>query len=163
MHGVLREHLEGYLAGNLHQAIRQEVDAHVAACQECREQSQAMLSSSRELRRLRPLPDPELEPTAAFYARVMDRVEREREVPFWSLLVDPIFGRRLVFACLVLLAVLGGYFAAFQPPASYPSQHRPEALLAGQDVAPFPTPHFGADLQRNRNAILATLASNRGH
>jgi anti-sigma factor RsiW len=162
MHVVLREHLEGYLAGNLHEAARQEVEAHLAGCPECREQSHAMLSSSRELRLLRPVPDLELEPTAGFYARVMDRVDREREVPFWSLLVDPIFGRRLVFASLVLLAVLGGYFAAFQPPVSYPSQHRPEALLADQDAAPFPTPRFGADLQRNRNAILATLASNPG-
>ncbi len=161
MHGVLREHLEGYLAGNLHEAARQGMEAHLAACPECREQSHAMLSSSHELRRLRPLPDLELEPTAGFYARVMDRVDREREIPFWSLLVDPIFGRRLVFACLVLLAVLGGYFAAFQR-VSYPNQHRPEALLAGQDAAPFPTPHFGADLRRNRNAVLATLAADPG-
>ena len=158
MHGVLRENLEGYLAGNLHEAARQEMEAHLAACPECREQSHAMLSSARELHRLRPLSDLELEPTAGFYARVMDRVDREREIPFWSLLVDPIFGRRLVFACLVLLAVLGGYFAAFQP-VSYSNQHRPEALLAGQDAAPFPTPQFGADLQRNRNAVLTALVA----
>jgi anti-sigma factor RsiW len=159
MHDLLREHLEGYLAGHLPSVLRQQLDAHLAQCPECRREWEAHRGLSKSLQTLRAPASLEWEPLPGFYARVMDRVDAERVVPFWALLIDPDFGRRLVFACLVLLAILGGYFAAFQP-VDYSNQHRPEAILAGQP-APFPTPRLGPNLERNRNAMLATLVSDR--
>ena len=155
MHILFRENLEGYLAGNLGGAERKRLDAHLAECAECRAQWDALHGSALALRSLRAPVDLELDPAPGFYARVMDRVEQERTVPFWTMLVEPAFGRRVVFACLMLLALLGGYVAVFEPANV---QHRPEAILAG-DPAPLPAPRLGPDLDSNRGEVLATLVA----
>ncbi len=158
MHSLLSEHLEGYLSGNLGHAERQALEAHLSACPRCRGQMAGFLESAEHIRALRPPQDIELELPAGFYARVMEQADQEREVPFWAVLLEPSFGRRLVFACLMLLALLGTYVAAIERP-DYPSQHRPEVLLTRQDSLPVPEPRFGSDLERNRSTVLATLVA----
>ncbi len=165
MHILLRENLEEYLSGNLDPASRQALEAHLAACVECREEWEALRQLSEGLRSLRPPQglEMELEPAPGFYARVVDGIGAEPEVPFWTMLLDPQFGRRVAFACLMLLAALGAYVATLQP-ADYPSQHRPEAVLACagpncQSTLPMPAPRFGPSLEHNRGAVLAALVS----
>ncbi len=158
MHSLLSEHLEGYLSGNLGQADQQALEAHVSACPECRGQMAGFVESAELIRALRPPQDVELEPAAGLYARVMEKVDQEREVPFWATLLDPSFGRRLVFACLMLLALLGTYVAALERP-DYPSQHRPEVLLTRQESLPVPEAQFGSNLEQNRGAVLASLVA----
>ncbi|MBI3665058.1 MAG: hypothetical protein HY236_02350 [Acidobacteria bacterium] len=89
----------------------------------------------------------------------MDRIEAEREIPFWALLLDRSFGRRLVFVCVLLLAVLGAYVAAVEQP-DYSTIHRPEAILSGRPASGNPlsrAPRLGRDLDRNRGVVLAAL------
>jgi len=162
MHILLSEHLEGYLSGTLPAQDHENLRAHVAGCAECRAEVAVFEESAAALRGLRPPEGDEWEPLPGFYARVTERVEAERQVPFWTFLVDPVFTRRLVFASLMLLAVLGGYMAAFER-ADYPALHRPEAILAcvGPRCAPalVPGPRLGGDLGRNRGVALAALVS----
>jgi len=163
MHDVLRLSLEDYLSGNLPARDRQEVESHLTGCQPCRKEWEDLSRSAVLLRQLRPPRHPEggqeWEPAAGFYARVLEGIAAEREVPFWAMLLEPGFGRRLVFACLMLMAVLGAYVLALEP-ADYPSQHRPETLFAGRS-APVPGPRPGANIERNRSAMLATLVSTK--
>ena len=162
MHILVREHLEGYLSGTLDAAAQQAVEAHLAACGECRDEWETMRQLAEELRTLRPPQHMERDLPAGFYARVVERIEAEREIPFWTMLLDPAFGRRLVFACLMLLALLGAYVAAFEK-ADYPSQHRPEAVLACQGPkctpAPVRGPRLGPNLEHNRGVVLASLVA----
>jgi anti-sigma factor RsiW len=159
MHTPLREHLEGYLAGALLPAEQKVMEAHLAGCSGCRKELAALEGSARDLRLLRPADEWGSEPAPGFFGRVMQRIDEQRDVPFWTLLLDPGFGRRLVFACLMLLAVLGTYVAAADP---MESPHFPEAVLAARPhtATPLgPTTRFGADLNRNRTAVLVTLAA----
>lgn len=158
MHSVLRDNLEGYLSGALTAPERQRIEGHVAECPSCRPELEDMIRLAREVRTLRPAEDIELEPAPGFYARVLERIERDREVPFWMLLLEPSLGRRLVFACLMLLALLGAYVGVFEQ-SDYPSRHRPEAILAGRPAPPVRTPRLGPDLNRNRQVVLVTLVS----
>jgi len=155
MHILLKENLEGYLSGNLQRTQFDLLESHLAECAECRAEWGLLYQSALQVRTLRAPTSLDLEPRAGFYGRVIDRIDGEREIPFWTMLVDPAFGRRVVFACLVLLALLGGYVAVFEPTNL---QHRPEAMLAG-DPAPLPSPRLGPDLERNRGVVLATLAA----
>jgi len=158
MHGPLEQYLEGYLTGTLLPAERRELETHVGGCGKCRETLAALEGSTRDLRLLRPPAEMEPGPAPGFFLRVMRRIEQEREVPFWTLLIDPGFGRRLVFACLMLLAFLGSYVAVTEP---FEPLHLPEAVLAGRPVPGSPwgtAPQFGPNLNRNRTAVLATLA-----
>ena len=159
MHSPLREHLEGYLIGALLPAEQRELETHLAGCPGCRSNLSALEGSARDLRLLRPPEDLGEEMAPGFFLRVLQRIEEQREAPFWTMLVDPGFGRRLVFACLVLLAMLGGYVAAVSP---VESQHFPEAILAGRPTSgsPFTPAHrMGPNLNRNRTAVLVTLAA----
>jgi hypothetical protein len=60
------------------------------------------------------------------------------------------FGRRLVFASLLTLAVLGGYLVSHE--SRYPVGTSPEAILAQQNAPAFET--GGAE-----NNMLATLTA----
>ena len=163
MHVLLKENLEGYLSGNLQPGEREQLKAHLAACSACRQELEAMQESAGWLRRLGPPAGDtqDWEPAPGFYARVIERIETEREVPFWAMLLDPAFGRRIVFACLLLLAVLGAYVAAVEQP-DYPSIHRPEAILAGHPAPGSPmsrAPRLGKSLDHNRGVVLAALVA----
>lgn len=160
MHILLRENLEGYLSGKLGPAVRQELETHLAACPGCREEWEILRSSAEDVRALRPPEGMDLDPAPGFYARVMERIDAEREVPFWAMLLDPAFGRRVAFACLMMLALLGAYVAAFDQ-TDYSYQHMPEAILAGRAPGgPLSrAPHFNSDLAHNRGAVLASLVT----
>jgi anti-sigma factor RsiW len=158
MHSLVKENLEGYLSERLPAGERQRVEAHLAECAGCRRQWDELVGSAELVRQLRPPQDAELEPAPGFYARLMERIESSPELPFWNLLLEPMFGRRLVFACLMLLALLGAYVVAFAP-GDYPGPHRPEAVLADRQQPPVPAPRLGPDLNRNRDVVLVTLVS----
>ena len=98
MHVLLRESIEAYLSGTLKPAEQVAVEAHVAECAECRTEWGAIQDTALALRSLRAPEGEELEPAPGFYARVIDRIDAERELPFWTVMLDPVFGRRLVFA-----------------------------------------------------------------
>lgn len=161
MHSLLSEHLEEYLSGDLGRTARQALEQHLTACAECRRAWELFRASAEELHTLRPPQNIDVEPAPGFYARVMEQIEQEREVPFWSMLLDPGFGRRVVFACLMLLALLGAYVAAVDQ-GDYTIKHRPEAILAGTTPQGSPlgtAPRFGSNLEQNRGAVLATLVT----
>jgi hypothetical protein len=53
-------------------------------------------------------PEDAPQPSANFYARIMERIEEERASnSFWSIFLNPQFSRRLVFASAALLVLLG--------------------------------------------------------
>src|SRR5579862_4845100 len=136
MHAVLLESLEEYLAGALTPADRKEIEAHLSACESCREELRSMQEVSRLFGSLRS--EEALEPTPGFYARVMSEVgEQKTAAPTFASLftLDFAFGRRLVFASLLTLAVLGSYLISRE--SSYPAGPSPEAVMAQQELPAF--------------------------
>jgi hypothetical protein len=58
---------------------------------------------------------PAFTPDPGFYARVAQRIEAEEKSPLWGLFVpDLLFFRKVAFASLMLLAVLGSYLVSRQ-------------------------------------------------
>jgi hypothetical protein len=96
----------------------------------------------------------EIEPRAGFYARAMEAIEARRRASVWCAFADPDFGRRLSFASLAIVLVLGSYmvFTEQGPRFEVPS---PVTFMA-----PEPAGHYvGADPQRDRELVLVSLAS----
>ena len=162
MHDLFRENLEGYLSGGLDPATKLELDDHLARCASCHEQGRLLAETAEALRTLRPPREMAFDLPPSFYARLVDQIESEREIPFWAMLGDPRFGRRVVFACLMLFALLGAYVAAFERP-DYANRRKAEATLAAckgpSCLTPLPAPHFGHSLEQNRGIVLASLAA----
>ena len=82
------------------------------------------------------------QPAPGFYARVMGRVEEERSVPFWEALIEPLFVKRLAFACLMWFFLLGAYVTVFRRRGrEYGPCRRADAHAAA--VAGVPCPLWG--------------------
>ena len=136
MHAVVMDSLEEYLAGSLEPADERAIETHLIACDTCREQVRGMQNVSQLFGSLRS--EELFESSPAFLANVMREVGGRWAVRSFPgfLGLDLAFGRRLVFASLVTLAVLGGYLVSHESNGLI-SGVSPEALLAQQDSPTF--------------------------
>jgi anti-sigma factor RsiW len=138
MHAVVMDSLENYLSGTIGPAQRKQVDAHLGDCGACREAVNGMLEVSDLLGYLRS--DEVIEPSAGFLAGVMQMAGERKATArsFASLfLPDLVFARRLVFASLLMLGVLGGYLVSRESGTA--EGMSPGTLLAQQDSPSFDT------------------------
>lgn len=135
MHAVVMQSLEEYFAGTLEPAAQREIQAHLKTCEMCRNETQSMQEISRWFGSLQPRE--EMSPTAGFYTRVLERIAEQQLAPSVARLLglDFAFGRRLVFASLLTLAVLGSYLISRE--TAYPSGPSPEAVMAQQELPAF--------------------------
>jgi anti-sigma factor RsiW len=153
MHEPVRSQLEEILQGRLRAGQNEAVGLHLAQCAACAEELRGMRLSAGLIRTLRVAETPE--PAAGFYARVLHRVEMQGKPSFWNLLLDPVFGRRLVYAtgsmlllmASFLLATSGGKPELAQTPVEMIAQ--PASAAAG----------FSEDVRHEREYFLTTMAS----
>ena len=140
--------LEDLLAGTLKPEVNEQVEAHLKTCGPCREEVAAMQEISSCFRALEA---PEvLEPAPGFYAQVRRQVGDRHAVPAFAGLfaLNFAFGRRLVFASLITLAVLGSYLVSSE--SDYPTGLSPAAVMAQQDSPAF-------DSARAQDNMLVTM------
>lgn len=145
MHQVILEQLEEYLSDPAGMGSRRDFAAHLQSCEECRTELHEMSELSAAFSSLR---SPEIiEPSAAFYTRLTARLDSNRRSPAWSwFFPDPALARRIAFASLMTLAVLGGYLISRESQyASGPT--RPEAVMSEMEPA------------HNPDMMLTTLVS----
>ena len=128
MHAVVMDSLEEYLAGALKPAAQREIEAHLNACDACREEIRTMQDVSQLFVSLRP--EETASPAPGFYARVMAQVSERKAVPSVANVfgLGFAFGRRLIFASLLTLAVLGSYLVSRE--SGYAAGPSPEAVMA---------------------------------
>ena len=150
MHAVVMESLEEFLAGTLEPSERKSIEAHLGNCAACREELRGMEDLSLLFSSLRP--QEAIEPPAGFYTRVAVQIAERNAAPSWNnfFALDPAWGRRLVFSCLLVLAAMGTYLVSSE--RGYFSGPMPDAVMAQQtepsfDSAPAP------------ESMLVTLAS----
>ena len=142
MHQVILDRLEEHLSGS---PSPREFTAHLESCEECRTEVHEMQELSGALAFLR-VRD-QIAPPPGFYARVSQRLEAERPRSLWSLFrLDPSFGKRIAFASLMTLAILGSFLITRETEYSA-GPARPEMIMAQQPPSD------------NPDMMLATLAS----
>jgi anti-sigma factor RsiW len=106
MHDVIRNGLEGYLSRRLAPERSAAFRAHLAECTHCREMVAAFEEQCSLIRSLR-VSEEEAAPSAGFYARVMERIDSLRPISLWSVFLQPLFARRVMYASLALFLFLG--------------------------------------------------------
>jgi anti-sigma factor RsiW len=155
MHAVVMDSLEEYFAGTLEPAAHREIEAHLNNCQTCREEVRNMQDVSLLFTSLRP--NEVCDPSPGFFAGVMQQVgENKLATPSFAgwFGLDFAFGRRIVFASLLTLAILGSYLVTHE--AEFPVGPSPEAVMAQQDLPSFDS----APAQDN---MLVTLTAYEQH
>jgi len=155
MHEPIERHVEEYL--NQPGSAPPEFITHLQRCELCRHEVSVMQAHAELLRMLRPVE--ELDPRAGFYARVLDRIDGQKQNSFWNIFLEPSFGRRIAVAALSLALLMGGYLVSSEPRGENQSTvvlARQQITLPGEDrVAPV----LGADQEQDRGAILVNLAT----
>jgi anti-sigma factor RsiW len=154
MHVVVMESLEEYLADALEPAAQREIEAHLSTCKMCREEIHSMQDVSQLFVSLRS--EEVLAPSPGFYACIRQQVADRRATPSFASLftMDFAFGRRLVFASLLTLAVLGSYLVSSE--IEYQAGPSPEAVMAEQDSPTF-------ESAPARDNMLVTLTAYEQH
>jgi predicted anti-sigma-YlaC factor YlaD len=154
MHQIISDRLEGYLEGTCDSEALREIERHLSECGSCRTELAMMKEHSSLLHVLRD--SDTVEPAPGFYARVVSRIETQRAGSFWNLLLDPVFGKRLVYATLTAVLVMGTYLATTEPaPLEEVVAAAPEMELARPETSP----QMGADEQQDRDTVLVQLAT----
>ncbi|HET8549230.1 MAG TPA: hypothetical protein VFL57_14550 [Bryobacteraceae bacterium] len=149
MHEPVIESLEEILRGD---APAPKAAAHMSSCELCRREVAAMAEQSDLFRALWTA-DP-VEPAPGFYARVIHRVETQTRPSVWSLFGDSLFARRLSFASMTLLVLLGTVLMS--SPAGKPVLvNAPETIIANDDQ--YQT--VSNNPERDRSTVLVQLAT----
>ena len=148
MHDVIENGLEEYLGGQ----VRRDFQAHLAECEECRLEVRQFEEFSGLLHVLR---EPEtVQPDPGFYFRVTQAIEVQRQPSIWSIFsLDAVFGRRVAFASLMTLALVGSFLISSETGYDNPGASVPEQAMASHDVS---IPH---ESSVDRDRMLVTLAS----
>ncbi len=153
MHKPVEEHLEEYLRDALTPGARAEFDSHVGGCEACRREVESMAAQGVLLRRLAA---PESMVAAPeFYAKVLAAVEARRRGQLAYAFLDPGFGRRLAYAGLTAVLLLGSYLV-YTERAAPSGFANPFTFLASE---PSGQPHVGSNPQQDRETVLLSLAS----
>ncbi len=100
-------------------------------------------------------PDPP-GPAPGFYARVSGLIEKQQPQSFWKLFFEPVFGRRLALASLLVLATLGTVLMTGET-EEYTAGPSPEMILAVERDAPL----MEAGPAMDQDQMLFTLASHK--
>jgi len=133
MHAVIIEDVEEYLAGILMPSSQRRFQAHLETCGECRREIQEMQELAGLFSSLKAVGA--VEPSPSFVARLMQNVAIRPVSSLWSPFADFAFGRRLVFASLLTLAVLGTVLVSRET-AYAPAPTTPEAVMANDQGSP---------------------------
>jgi anti-sigma factor RsiW len=144
MHAVIIDDLEEYLSGRLRPSALDRFHAHLETCGRCRREVDRIQESAGLLACLKPAGA--AAPPPSFVAQVMRTAAEWPAQSFWTVFGDFAFGRRVVFASLLTLAVLGTVLVSREQ-AYAPNPTTPEAVMA--DAAGSP----------NADQMLATLAN----
>ncbi|MBL8228626.1 MAG: hypothetical protein JNL98_09115 [Bryobacterales bacterium] len=145
---VTRDGIEGYLAGKPDPQLLQ----HLRQCGECNEIVAQFVDVQQTVRSLRL--QEEADPAPGFYGRVMDHIESQKSSSIWSVFLEPLFARRLVYASAVLTLLLG--IMLFTSPKDEPIivSSAPEHILADEQ----PSVSL-VDADQDRNTIFVQLTT----
>jgi|GraSoiStandDraft_5_1057265.scaffolds.fasta_scaffold28268_1 hypothetical protein len=159
MHGSIRERLEQLLAaGDAAAGLSRE--QHLSECKECSSELSLMRAQAQMLSTLRP-PE-EMEPSAGFYARVLQRIEEEGIESIWSAFRYSPFGKRLIYASLSIALLVGTYVVSEEARDGHLSG---DSSVASNLPYDSPTeddaPVFGNQAEQ-RDAVLVKFVSQRG-
>jgi hypothetical protein len=150
MHDEILNELEEYLSG---EPVSRSFTQHLEVCPPCASEMEGMEQVSVSLRSFRVGESEAFQPPLGFYAKVARTIEAEQKSPVWGLFAPDLqFFRKVAFASLMLLAVLGSYLVSRESDYAN-SVALEQATLTEHNVS---VPHEGS---ADRQHMLITLAA----
>jgi hypothetical protein len=149
MHDEILNELEEYLSG---ESVSRSFTRHLEVCPPCALEMNEMEQLSESLHAFRIEEAAAVTPPLGFYAKVARTIEVEQKVPVWGIFAPDLqFFRKIAFASLMLLAVLGSYLVSRE--SDYSSPATEQATLTEHNST---VPH---ESSADRQHIAVTLAA----
>jgi len=150
MHDEILNELEGYLGG---ESVSRSFTQHLEVCPHCAHEVAEMELISESLHTLRIEETEAVTPSLGFYAKVARTIEGEQRSALWGLFAPDLqFFRKIAFASLMLLAVLGSYLVSRESDLGAASAVEQATLTEHNSTVPHESP-------ADRQHILVTLAA----
>ena len=150
MHDEILNELEGYLSGD---PVSGSFTRHLQVCPPCAREVSEMEQISLSLHSLRIEETEAVTPSLGFYAKVSRTIEAEQRSPLWGVFAPDLqFFRKVAFASLMLLAVLGSYLVSRESDLADPQAAVQATLTEHNSSVPHESP-------ADRQHILVTLAA----
>jgi len=131
-----------------------DVDEHLKHCEGCRNEVGEMKAQAALLRSLRS--HAEVDPTAGFYARVLNRIDSQSRQSVWNIFGESLFAKRLAYASMTFAVLFGTYLVSTTDDQQPYTESAPEVIIANDDHI---HPAVGDDQQKDRETVLVNLAS----
>ncbi|MDQ2711017.1 MAG: hypothetical protein M3Y24_02080 [Acidobacteriota bacterium] len=156
MHGPIRDRLEDLLKADGAATIDKNVVDHLASCEGCSSELAALRDQSLQFATYRPRES--VEPSAGFYARVLQRIEERQSDSIWGLFIESGFSKRLAVASLTLAIALGSYVVR--------QENRDGKILTVNMLAQSDRLHYDALVMgsqtEQRDAVLSNFLEHNG-
>ena len=155
MDPFLKDRIEEYLSGELAARDLAEFEARLERDPAGAAEIAAMLDGHVLFAAIRVSPEDTPIPAPGFYARVNRLIEEERKTPFWEVFLQPFMLRRLAFAALMWMFMLGSA-ALFTDTTTRTNTELADLILSEQPPANYHV-RMGPDIDRNRASMLAVM------
>jgi hypothetical protein len=150
MHDEILNELEGFLSG---EAVSRSFTRHLENCPSCAHEVDEMQQVSLTLQSLHIEETEAITPSLGFYAKVTRTIEAEQKSPLWGLFAPDLqFFRKVAFASLMLMAVLGSYLVSRESDYTTSLGAEQASLTEHNSTLPHESP-------ADRQHILVTLAA----
>jgi anti-sigma factor RsiW len=155
MDRFLQDRLEEYLSGELAGKDLAEFEARLKRDAGSTDEIARLAESHALFDAIRLDASEPAVPGPGFYARVNQLIESEKETPFWAVFLQPFMLRRLAFAALMWMFMLGSA-AVFTDNTTRTNTELADLILSSQPPANYHV-RMGADIDQNRASMLAVM------
>ena len=162
MDKFLLSNLESYLSGRLGGSACREFERRLERNPRARDEIRKMAGICGMFESFDISSEGPMGPAPGFSARVINKIEAERQPEFWDFLMRPLVIRRVAMAScawLLMLFSASAYDSFGQPTTRQISQ----AILAEPpESADYCNVRLGCDIDMNRSSMLAAVMVSRG-
>lgn len=161
MDKFLLSNLEGYLSGRLGGSARREFESRLERDPSARDAIRQMADMSEMFESFDTTREGPIGPTPGFCARVIRKIEAERQPEFWDFLMRPLVVRRVAMAsCAWLLMLFSA--SAYDSLGQATTNHIAQTILAEPpESADYCNVRLGCDIDMNRSSMLAAVMVSR--
>lgn len=155
MDAFLQDRLEDYLSGRLAGKDLVEFEARLERDAASASEVARLAETCSLFDAIRVDPSEMVAPAPGFYARVNQMVESEKQTPFLEVFLQPFMLRRLAFAALMWMFMLGSA-TIFTDTTTQRNNELADLILSQQPPENYHV-RMGADIHQNRASMLAVM------
>ena len=155
MDPFVKDRLEDYLSGDLPDADLERFEAKLSEDPETAAEVARLTETSSLFEAIRVEPG-EVELSGDFFAHVQQKIDAERDIPFWAVFSEAFVLKRMAFGALMWLFALGGLTLASDSTTARNTELA-DMILRDQPAVQAFQARMTSNLEQNREFMLSVV------